>query len=465
MVPEDHPRPEAALYVLDQRPVLLPMRVMRAPGGRIDIAFLHEMISVQCPPGYCIFIEGGSSSPGAANHYRTVDFGDVIRVEFRARRGPGASLGSQVQATGAQDAQDPTTNSDTHTVTDASSSASRDAGTGGSCRDRAGGPPSTNHGAWEDEPAARPPDVALSVNQVSAGLALLCVWSLACGVKGSIALCHRPLLSIMLLLYTMQQTVVGVQIAPFAIGDCIAHSECRSSLAARVRATPRPLFSHHEEGRPALMHWSPGWCAPPVPPPAEDSPVPVGHGDDLETLLEQSLRSADSRAMFLAATLVEALLAHFRQEATPGTDNLPCGNCQDTVTLPLAEHLPAARTFDLTSVQVHLGCTVDHVATLIHGGLCQLAPVPHIPSGPAKTWTLDRPPADADASPHNAKAIEIFTDGSFDGATSAWAFHVSGDWGNGFRSIGSLEPCFRQQAQGPRHNSAYQGKVCRSALG
>ena len=39
VVPEDHPRPEDVLYVLDQRPVLLPIRVMRAPGGRIDIAF------------------------------------------------------------------------------------------------------------------------------------------------------------------------------------------------------------------------------------------------------------------------------------------------------------------------------------------------------------------------------------------------------------------------------------------
>ena len=432
VVPEDHPRPEDVVYVLDQRPVLLPIRVMRAPGGR-----------------------------GAANHYRTVDFGDVIRVEFRVRRVSEVNLVSPAQASGTQDVQDPTTSSETHTTTEVSSSASRDAGTGGSFRDRTGGHSSTTHDpglTWCTKGSApipttlrrrhrardsgpdltQPADVAcvaLAVNQISAGIAFLIVGSLVYGVKSSVVLCHRPLLCLMLLLFTMQQVVVGVQILPPEAITCAAFSEGDSSFAARIRAVPRPLLSARGIERytatPRPLGWSetPTCCLP-----TENTVFP-GHSDGLETLLEQSLRRTDSPAMFLAATLVDTLCDHFEHDVALGPADLDEG-CPDTVPLRLADHLPAARTFDLTSVQVHLGCTIDHVAALFQEGIRQLAPIPHIASGPARTWALECPPVGEDFSPHHARAIEVFTDGSFDGTTSAWAFHACGDWGDGFRSIG-----------------------------
>ena len=115
--------------------------------------------------------------------------------------------------------------------------------------------------------------------------------------------------------------------------------------------------------------------------------------------------------------------------------NLPHENPKK-VPLSLATHLPNVRTFDLTSVQVHVGCTVDHVATLLHEGVRRLAPFPNSLSGHASTWVSERPHASSDSSPHTAKVIEIYTDGSFDGSYSSGAFHASGDWGEGFRSLG-----------------------------
>ncbi|CAE7921300.1 PEPKR2 [Symbiodinium sp. KB8] len=140
--------------------------------------------------------------------------------------------------------------------------------------------------------------------------------------------------------------------------------------------------------------------------------------------------------MFLASTLVETLWEHFKTDAAPIPENSCAAGRSCAVPLRLTEHLPAARTFDLSSVQVHLGCNIGHVVALLQSDIRPLAPIPRIAYGPASVWPVERPPVEAGASPHTAKAIEIFTDGSFDGRTSAWAFHASGDWGKGFRSIG-----------------------------
>ena len=239
----------------------------------------------------------------------------------------------------------------------------------------------------------------------------------------------------MLLLYTMQQTTVGVQISFPATTTCAASLAGDGSLAARVRATPRPLFPVRATVRHVPIPQPVGWGDMPPHSPA-DSAEDIVHCDGLETLLEQSLRRADSPAMFLASTLVETLWEHFKTDAAPIPENSCAAGRSCAVPLRLTEHLPAARTFDLSSVQVHLGCNIGHVVALLQSDIRPLAPIPRIAYGPASVWPVERPPVEAGASPHTAKAIEIFTDGSFDGRTSAWAFHASGDWGKGFRSIG-----------------------------
>ena len=55
---------------------------------------------------------------------------------------------------------------------------------------------------------------------------------------------------------------------------------------------------------------------------------------------------------------------------------------------------------------------------------------------PLSEWESQCPTAPTGVPLYEAKAFVIYTDGSFDGTNSAWAFHVSGDWGLGSRSLG-----------------------------
>ena len=140
VVPEDHPRPEAILYVLDPRPILMSLRVMRAPAGRVDIAFICDCFAAFCPEGFCITVKGGESSPDTNNHFRLVGFGDVITVEFRARWYPERASGSGDQINVHTIPPASTASSETQNTAASSGSNTHDAGTGGSSRSRTGGP-------------------------------------------------------------------------------------------------------------------------------------------------------------------------------------------------------------------------------------------------------------------------------------------------------------------------------------
>ena len=107
---------------------------MRAPAGRVDIAFLCACSAHRCPAGYCITVRGGTAPPGYENHYRLVGFGDVLSIEFRVRREPTRATSSTEPAPGLQSLPDSTTSSDTRNTATSSGSATNDAGTGGSTR-------------------------------------------------------------------------------------------------------------------------------------------------------------------------------------------------------------------------------------------------------------------------------------------------------------------------------------------
>ena len=267
VVPEDHPRPEDVIYVLDLRPVLLPIRVMRAPEGRVDIAFLYAILSTHCPTGFCMTIEGGTSSPGAANHYRTVEFGDVIRVEYRLRRVSEVARGSQELLPAAQEAPNLYPGGDTQATTESSSSASRDAGTGGSHQDRRQERPTTHTlpvlditigsfwcpialvGAlypfylrqlvswrvtllWLHHALVH----THILSQIGIGLGVLCIGLLRFGTRLLLPLHSRQSVRVFFLLYTMQQAAVGMQLPP-GIGteECASLARCDISIAARIR--------------------------------------------------------------------------------------------------------------------------------------------------------------------------------------------------------------------------------------
>ncbi|CAE7252408.1 unnamed protein product [Symbiodinium microadriaticum] len=488
VVPEDHPRPEDVLYVLDLRPILFPIRVMRAPAGRVEISFLYGMLSAHCPSGYFITIEGGTCSPGAANHYRNVECGDVIRVEFRARRLPDVPRGSQAPTPITQDAPDSYPGGDAHATTESSSSASRDAGTGGSHRTSTDGRPSAHtlltpfvvlsgvragtplpDGAlrlfqWTTSKVARAALTSI-ISHLGVGLVFLLAYSFHVGVSFATALYPRHPVRVLFLLYTMQHAAAGVQLPP-GFGKAVYAPTLGgdASIATRIRAVPRPLHptsrdSDTRDTAPQSISWTGSENRRQQP---RDNPSPAGA--EIETLLEQSLRDPSSQAMFLAATLVEALHEHFAVNSEAESTAIALEYNSRELQLSLATHLPAARTFDLTSVQVHVGCTVDHMATLFHDGVRCLAPFPDFPTGYPRTWASERPPACWERSPHTAQVIEIYTDGSFDGGCSSWAFHASGDWGEGFRTLGWIGDQVEIDAESPLYlgaqlHGALQGEL------
>ena len=493
VVPEDHPRPEDVLYVLDLRPILLPIRVMRAPGGRVEVSFLYGILSAHCPSEYCITVEGGTCSPGAANHYRNVEFGDVIRIEFRVRWTPEAAQGSQETALIAQAASDIHPGGDTRATTESSSSASRDAGTGGSHRTRpeeqlpahallagfvqlskAWTQPTSRDGAlcyiyWRHFTVARTVLVwacrlhglACTISQLGAVLAVLLVRSFQFGLHLVAHLSPRHPVRMLFLIYTMQHVAAGMQLQPSIDAEaCAIPSRCDVSIAARIRATPRPLYpTSRDPVAPDTVARPTSWPAT-----ANQRPQLVIHSspteDALETLLEQSIRDPRSRAMFLAATLIDVLCEHFAANDAQEPDEIDLVAHPHQIQLSLAAHLPTARTFDLTSVQVNVGCTADHIADLLRDGMRRLAPFPDFPDGHARAWASERPPVRCDRSPHAAQAIEIYTDGSFNGSHSSWAFHASSDWGEGFQTLGWIGDQVELDPESP----LYLGAQCHGAL-
>ena len=131
----------------------------------------------------------------------------------------------------------------------------------------------------------------------------------------------------------------------------------------------------------------------------------------LQTLLEQSEEVISGHVFFLASTLVETLLEHFE----PPRSDPP-------FPIFLEDHLPRWVQYDLSRVTLGIGKTFDDVAQFLQG--CW--PLPHaLPDGlrlhqaTVRALATDNCPAVSDSI-----RTEIYTDGSFNGRISAWAFAV-----------------------------------------
>ncbi|CAE7896755.1 unnamed protein product [Symbiodinium necroappetens] len=147
----------------------------------------------------------------------------------------------------------------------------------------------------------------------------------------------------------------------------------------------------------------------------DDSPGPSGWGGEEDepwrTLLEQTEEAISGEAFFLASTLVETLIEHF----TPPSPAPP-------LAISLADHLPRWVQYDLSCVTLGLGKTFDDVAPFLQGGW----PLPHtLPDGLRLRQATVRALADSSCSAaSDTVGTEIYTDGSFNGRISAWAFAV-----------------------------------------
>ncbi|CAE7308251.1 unnamed protein product [Symbiodinium sp. CCMP2456] len=155
--------------------------------------------------------------------------------------------------------------------------------------------------------------------------------------------------------------------------------------------------------------------------------------ETLTTLLEEAILSPESENFYLSSTLVEALYEHFDGcPAEPTAIHSPTG-APEAWTLRLDQHL-GVRTFDLTGVTMRVGCTLDHVAQLIHRDPDDLWPLPSKESDVITEWARRCPPLPDALGVRHCDSIVIYTDGSYDGKLSSWAFHaigsVAGEWHN-----------------------------------
>ncbi|CAE7553939.1 RE2 [Symbiodinium sp. CCMP2456] len=143
----------------------------------------------------------------------------------------------------------------------------------------------------------------------------------------------------------------------------------------------------------------------------------------LTTMLEESILSPDSEAFYLSSTLVEALHEHFAIGAfAPAQEHRHTAE-PEVRTLRLDSHLEA-RSFDLTGVTMRVGCTLDHVAQLVHRDPYDLWPLPTHEFDVVDEWCKGHPPLDQTKGLESCDSVVIHTDGSYDGEASSWAFHV-----------------------------------------
>ena len=359
------------------------------------------------PSGFRLHIEGGSSSPDTANHYRTVDFGEVLIAEFRAWRPPtSANAGGDPEGS-IPIIPESTTSSDTPPATETSSSTTRDAGTGGSAQVRAntdnwGGRHAQNTGGHAiadlELAGSRGPAPAgflhsapsrwifstlcnailqecLDATFENAGrlVRLLC---LVVTFQGLLSWCaaslasivesfrHRRILWIVLWFYAFPHAAIGVQVHRTRIGSNCEDTRTGTIIPALARTIPRPLFAASAVIRPEPIPFGDLDRESKQDQSQDDTGTEVQH-EALETLLEQALKRPETRAMMLAATLVETLVSHFAEDPTEhfASDN---GKSEEgRVCIALSHHLSTARSFDLTHVQVNVGCTLDHIANLL----------------------------------------------------------------------------------------------------
>ena len=182
-------------------------------------------------------------------------------------------------------------------------------------------------------------------------------------------------------------------------------------------------------------------------------------GDIGPTLLEQAIADPESPALYLACTLLETLQEHFScKDASP--DGRAVDRGAASLTVRIYDHLPVTRTFDLSPVSLYVGCTLDDVVEVTKVGSWQLCPMPCRVEPTVDQWIrehgqpTDHFPADA------CDVVDVYTDGSFNGSSSAWAFHATGRVGTQCCSLGWFGGVVRIHAS----SSDYIGAGGHSAL-
>ncbi|CAE7404568.1 unnamed protein product [Symbiodinium sp. CCMP2456] len=145
--------------------------------------------------------------------------------------------------------------------------------------------------------------------------------------------------------------------------------------------------------------------------------------ETLTTLLEESVSQGDRQATHHAYANVPASRGSCEERGTLKS-SLPTAQGPRNI-LRLAQCV-GTRTFDLTGAQLRIGCTLDQVARLLNHDQNWLWPLPDGGSETLRTWCSDYPYSSWHTVAGHFEQVIVYTDGSFDGRTSSWAFHVIG---------------------------------------
>ena len=469
-------------FILDQRPILLDIVWMYAPRGRVDVVELYNRIARYCPNSHFFRLHGGSAPHGTANQQRYVHPGQTLTVEFWKRR-TGASFGAPGPHNPGDDDTDsdsdntsdtyPTGASDDHSLFErASASTQPDAGTGSTTRGAQGGRQAgvsrrDDFEMWRSGPIAdalsegsrSPTSIMLSVIAVF----LLCIVGIHIGpyahgllAASIVRFVAGPVGAPIFLYYLAPQTLPrGTAVCWILICICLQSTAAGTLHSGAVQDTHANVVTITGiDVRIGLgdITWhanndSCDWPLPdpkynrgrPMPTPlrsrrdllpqVEEPAIASENLDGLETLLEGSVRESDGEPFFLAATLVDTLIEY--SVMTRKSSDVPCssGPVSRSEIIRLVDHLPPARVYDLEDIQLHVGCTLDHVAQLLHHPPFQLAPLPCCDNTFLQGWRRDYPPLPSNVSCTTLRSVTIYTDGSYDGRNSSWAFHAIGHAG------------------------------------
>ena len=474
---ENHP---VCICILDLRPILLGFDWVSCPEGIFSPYRVLLRLQNRCPPGYNIGrIVNGASFQRLQRPF-VVQNGDVITLAFRwdpeSHEAP-----TQVYAPGQDSPDSPRDHNadnrrsrDWHDPPSSSPARADDASVvttssaGDRWEDRWNSHSFAKGVKWTKGNIARClHDGNLSCTPVILGVSFIIslhllgsiIWSGSNGIGASAFLWpvvlnsraintvgHKRLLCTLCLLALLCHRVEAVYTQPR--GDSVTgippgqsgHGSIASGLSRSCLADniprPRPVPTPCR-GLTPNAHWEASRGVPfndgcpPVPDPPLAESVTVDEDLlPLVTLLEESVSRAESPAFFLAATLLDTLVEHFSGDAVGENDSAYVGNLQ------LTEHLPGARTFDVTGVSMCVGKTLDDVIGLFQASWQLETVLPKgLPLHPATRESFSRHiKPNWQASP--PLAFEIFPDGSLKDSASTWSFVVVAVWPLGYSFVG-----------------------------
>ena len=342
------------LYCLDLRPITCGLTWGRARDGLVSSRALTSRCEPHCPAGYSVVIVGGIPVRGADGFDLQVQPGSVLAVEFAALPNmPEMPLFSAGPAS-ASDSDSSSSDSDSSSGSDGVAPPGR-------------GSRVTNAGHARDSPGDHSDsanvdacEVTSTVASCSSPAATLRICQPRCGIGAAATWLWLSLVA------ACSDVGTAVQLPPAPVGECLwCPGAVTTGTGSLGVADPTDAEQHLRTCDYASIG---GAAAGSVPTPCR-APGPVldadmrWHLEVLDTLLDECASTSDLWA-FLASTLIETLQEHLLDTANETAVGVNCtgsfhGTCGGV--LSLDRYLSSARNYDISGVNLRLGCSLDEV--------------------------------------------------------------------------------------------------------